>query len=264
MAQNEHEGHRRRMRERYLKGGMDGFAPHEALELLLYYALPRVNVNPLAHRLIDRFGTLQAVLHASPELLMQVEGVGESTAVLLSMVLPIYHLSALDYDGPKKSMKNMQSLKEYCAHLFHGERDEVLYVISLDLQMRVRHASKIGRGTIDHLMIYPRQVVSEALFYHAHSVVIAHNHPSGLAEPSEADILATDDVRAALGTVGIDLLDHIIYADGRMITIREWERYHAAAPFQVVPTPRKAAEPTQPRRKTQGQERQPDGDSPSP
>lgn len=143
-----HDGHRERMRERYVQNGLNGFAPHEVLELLLFYAIPRRNVNPLAHRLIDHFGSVSAVFEASYAQLIQVEGIGQQSAALLSMILPLGRYADRERQAERAVITNHRTAKAYCQSLFHGQTDEVLYVISLDAQGRVLHAAQAITGTI--------------------------------------------------------------------------------------------------------------------
>ncbi len=240
MPDHDHKGHRERMRARFLQNGLTGFAPHEALELLLFYAIPRQNTNPLAHRLLKHFGTLRAVLEASSEELRQVEGIGETAAALLSLVAPMVRLAEWESLGERPLVTNFREAKAYCSLLFNGTADEVLYVICLDAQGRVLRAVPAISGTIDEIAIYPRVIVNTALRHNAHSVLLAHNHPSGVAEPSDADLSTTDQLRTALGAVDIQVLDHIIYADGVCVSIMQWEKTRGAMLALAMDRPRAA------------------------
>lgn len=246
MAGNEHDGHRARMRARFAQAGLEGFAPHEALELLLFYAIPRRNVNPLAHHLIDRFGSLGAVLDAQPEQLCQVEGISEASATLISLVAALARASEKERQAQRAVITNYRDAKDYCAHLFMGKTDEVLYAICLDAQGRVLRAVPAITGTIDEIAIYPRTIVRTALWHEAHAVVLAHNHPSGVLEPSDADIETTALLREALGMVDIGLLDHIIYADGECMSMAQWQQARQPQPLhdrkpRAADTQRRAA-----------------------
>lgn len=232
MPDHDHGGHRERMRARFLEGGLSGFAPHEALEMLLYYAIPRRDTNALAHRLLKHFGSLKAVLEAPPEQLSQVPGIGEQTAVLLTLVQQIGRMADQERLGEKPVLTNLREARAYCALLFHGAMDEVLYVICLDAQGRVLRAVPAITGTIDEMAIYPRVIVGAAIRHNAHTVLLAHNHPSGVAEPSDADLATTEQLRAALGAVDIRLLDHIICAESECVSISQWEKARA---FGILP-----------------------------
>lgn len=233
MAEHEHGGHRERMRKRYLETGLASFAPHEALELLLFYAVPRINVNPLAHRLLTHFGSLEAVLSAPPEQLQQVPGIGASAAVLISLIQPLYRDAERERLGDKPLITNYREAKDYCRSLFGGTSEEVLYVICLDAQGRVLRAVRAITGTIDEIAIYPRTIVGAAIRHNAHSVVLAHNHPSGVLEPSPADVQTTAMLRAALGGVDITILDHIIYADGECVSMEQWQHQAHTSPIPM-------------------------------
>lgn len=248
MSDHEHEGHRERMRARFMHGGLNGFAPHEVLELLLFYAIPRRNVNPLAHRLLEHFGSVWAVLNAPPEQLTQVPGIGAQSAALLSAVAAAYRFADLDRLGERPIVNNYREAKAYCAQLFAAAREEVLYVVCLDAQGRVLRAVPAISGTIDEIAIYPRTIVAMAIRHNARNVVLAHNHPSGLREPSDADIRTTELLREALGAVDIEVLDHIIYADGECTSMAQWQRLKRATPLFDEKVP-KAADTNRSRRR---------------
>ena len=216
-----HAGHRARMRERFMKEGLSGFSEHEVLELLLMFAIPQRDVNPLAHRLIDRFGSLSAVLESSPAELTRVDGVGENAAALLSLMpqlMGYYQHSAM---GRKPVITNLAEARKYAGALFFGLHEERVYMICVDQSGRVLHPALMHRGTIDQVQIYPREVVETALRYHAHAVLLAHNHPSGLALPSQEDKQTTMVLKAALDAVGVVLADHIIVADDDFVSMAQ-------------------------------------------
>jgi len=239
------------MRTRFMHGGIDSFAPHEALELLLFYAIPRKNTNPIAHELIKHFGSLTALLEAPPERVMRVPGIGESAAALIALILPIARMAEKERLGEKPLMTNIKAAKAYCSRLFHGVREEVLYVICLDAQGRVLRAVRALTGTIDEITIYPRVILDIALTHKAHSIVLAHNHPSGLEEPSDADLQTTDYLRTTLGAVGVPLLDHIICTDNGCVSIEQWQSNQPPRPAPIVPA-QKAADKKSPRKKPGG------------
>lgn len=230
MRQQEHEGHRDRMRARFAQGGLAGFAPHETLELLLFYAIPRQNVNPLAHRLLSRFGSVDAVLRAGADELAQVPGVGAHTAALLTLVPELARYAERERKSARAIITNYREAKAHCAGLFGARPQEALYVISLDIQGRVLHDSQAAAGTLDAIPIYPRTVVACAMRHNAHAVVLAHNHPGGVAEPSDADIRVTDILSDALAAVDIRLMDHIVCADGECVSLAQWRRARSAPP----------------------------------
>lgn len=210
-----HAGHRRRVRERYMANGLEGFAPHEVLELLLFYARARGDVNPLAHALLQEFGSLHGVLEASPEQLMCVKGVGEETATLLSMIVPLFRRYQTSRATDKVQLSGYRELADYCLSLLSGLRMERFCAVMMDGNYRLLGVKVISEGSIDRVEAYPRRVVEAALNYNASRVVLCHNHPSGTLAPSSADIDCTRDILRALSAVNIVLLDHVIVADDR-------------------------------------------------
>lgn len=207
-----HEGHRGRMRERFRRDGLEGFAPHEALELLLFYARARGDVNPLAHELLDSFGSIKGVLEARPEQLMTVKGVGEETATMLSMIVPLFRKYQECVCEERKLLCNRVTAEEYCKALLAGLRTERFYVISVSSAMTVLGRRAVGEGSLNEVPAYPRLVVETALNYNAFGVVLCHNHPGGVAEPSPDDVSATQNIEAVLRHLDIRLIDHIIVA----------------------------------------------------
>lgn len=209
---NMHEGHRKRMRERFRKDGLTGFASHEILELLLFYARARGDVNPLAHRLLEVFGSLRGVLEAPPEQLMQVEGVGEETATFLGLMVPVFRKYQEAMDEKPLYLTRRVEAERFCHALLVGLRFERLQLISLSAAGMVIGTRVVGEGGVNEVHAYPRHVVEAALNHNACSVVLCHNHPGGTPEPSEADLLVTREIEAVLRHLGIRLMDHIIVA----------------------------------------------------
>ena len=218
MKENEalHTGHRAKLRERFIHDkGFENFADHQILELLLFYANPRGDTNPIAHRLLEDFGSLKAVLEARPEQLMRTPGVGPQAATLISMVVPltrVWHRCAMD--EPDR-IGNSREAEQYCMSILAGERTERFYVVSLNAQCRVVGRRKISEGSLSEVPAYPRMVMETALNYNAHSVLLCHNHPGGTCAPSAEDIASTEQLQRLLNGVGILLLDHIIVAGNR-------------------------------------------------
>ena len=215
----EHGGHRRRMRERYLKQGLDGFAPHEILELLLFYAIPQKNVNPLAHRLINRFGSLYGVLHAEPQQLMQVEGIGEYTATYLSLIQSAARQAMRAHGADKVKLGKRQAAVDYCIQLLYGEKRELFYAVCLNGQMEVISDVLIARGSLSDVPAYPRIVMDAVLTHNAHCVLFCHNHPSGSVVPSPQDLVATRVLSGLLSEIEVVLVDHIIVSEDRAVSM---------------------------------------------
>ncbi len=215
----EHAGHRQRMRERFRTQGLDGFADHEVLELLLFYAIPQRNVNPLAHELLAHFGSLHGVLDAPVEALAQAPGVGEYAATLLSLFSHVSRRLEKSRQAERKVLKNRGDAQRHCLQLLNGQRLEHFYTVCLDAQMRIVSDALIARGSLGEVPAYPRLVVEAALRYNAYCVVLCHNHPGGSLVPSQQDVEVTRKLAELLEGVGISVADHIIVADGEALSM---------------------------------------------
>lgn len=217
-----HDGHREKMRRRFLSGGLEHFADHEALELLLFYAIPRRDTNPIAHALMDRYGSLSAVLFAPVEDLQKVEGIGESAAILLKMVPAICYKARLaDAKQHDLIINSSDRAGKYLLEYFAGEQHEVIYQLCLDRKAKVLACKRLGEGNVGSAALDMRKLVENAILNNASAVVLAHNHPSGVALPSPEDYVATDRAKAALNTIGVKLSDHIIVADGEFVSMAD-------------------------------------------
>ena len=217
----EHTGHRQRMRERFVRQGLDGFAPHEVLELILMYAIPQKDVNPIAHRLMERFGSLHAVLEADAAELVRVEGVGEYAAALLSLFSHVDRRLEQSRSQQKKRLVNRADCCAYCVSLLAGLRQEHLYLLCLNAQLEILHAALIARGSLSEVAAYPRVVAEAALRANAHSVVLCHNHPGGLAIPSQQDLDMTAGLGRMLQGLEITLVDHVVVAGEEALSMVE-------------------------------------------
>lgn len=215
----EHSGHRQRMRERYLKQGLQGFAPHEILELLLFYAIPQKNVNPLAHQLINRFGSLHGVLNASAQQLMQVEGIGEYAATFLTLVQGAAKQALRTKETDRAKLSTRQAAVDYCIRLLHGEKRELFYAICLNGKMETIGDVLIAKGSLSDVPAYPRIVMDAVLTHNAHAVLLCHNHPSGSAAPSPQDLDATRTLLHLLSEIEVVLIDHIIVSDQNAVSM---------------------------------------------
>ena len=216
-----HDGHREKMRQRFLKSGLDAFADHEALELLLYYAIPRRDTNPIAHALMERYGSLSAVLTAPVEDLKKVEGVGESAAILLKLAPQLYRKAKMSDAEQETILSSVERVGAYLLERFAGEKNEVVYQLCLDRKGKLLVCKKLGEGGVTSADLDIRRLVENALLTGASSVVLAHNHPSGVALPSRDDYAATDRAKTALAVVGVALTDHIIVADGDFVSMAD-------------------------------------------
>lgn len=216
-----HKGHRERMRQRYLNGGSETFADHELLELLLFYATPRVNVNPTAHKLLAQFGSLQTVLLASADELKTVDGIGESAAILLTLVRALSRRITTEIPEPKKLASCPRALITEFMERFLGEPLEHFYVACLDQHGKVLLNRCLNDGSVSFVEVNLRKIIEHALYTKASCVVLAHNHPSGYVMPSEEDIAITNRTQRALREIGVALLDHIIVSGHDYLSLRK-------------------------------------------
>lgn len=221
MQKADHSGHRARMKKKLLEQGLDAFEPHEVLEILLYYAIPQRNTNDIAKNLIDRFGSLSAVLDASVDSLKKA-GLTEHQAVYLKLIPGVTRLYMMDkYDNPDRIM-DFSQIGNYIADRFIGYEDkEHVLLILMDTKAKIVYSGMIGHGGFSSADISIRTIVTLAINYGAVAAVLAHNHPSGLALPSKEDVLVTRDIKKALKLMNVTLLDHYIVADHESVSLAE-------------------------------------------
>jgi DNA repair protein RadC len=208
------KGHRERLRERFSKNGFAGFHDYEVLEFLLTFIFRQGDVKPLAKELIKKFGSFSKVLDASVSDLQKVKGMGEASAISLSafrQAMAFYHNSNIQSD--KEQVTKMSGLVEMLRANIGHRKNEVLFAIFLNAKNEVIATKEMGTGTVSQAAAFPRQIVEKALKQKATSIILAHNHPGGIAEPSEQDINITTEIKKALALVDISLQDHIILAD---------------------------------------------------
>ena len=221
MSDSIHTGHRQRMKDRFLQEGLDHFSDIQVLELLLYYCIPRQDTNPIAHRLLAHFGSLSQVLEASVEELTKVSGIGENTATFLHLITEVGRY----YQVSRSSRVTILPTLEKCAHYmlpyFFGRRVETVFLLCLDAKCKVLCCKEVGEGSVNSAGISTRKIVETALGVNATTVVLAHNHPSGVAIPSGEDIQTTQRIATALQCVDIQLADHIIVADEDYISMAQ-------------------------------------------
>ena len=226
---SEHAGHRERLRTRYKRQGLEGFAPHEVLELLLTFAIPRVDTNSIAHELINRFGSLHGVLEASQIELEQVPGVGTSASTLITMLLPMLRMYEQDRLMPRRKMNTYAALAAYCRTLFLGVNCEQFYLLCFDAKLNLTDTVLISSGTPVEVSANPRLIVQELMRRNAVNAVLTHNHPSQSPQPSNEDIDLTIEMQSILRGVGIRLIDHVIVAGSQDCSILSFFRQEMAS-----------------------------------
>jgi DNA repair protein RadC len=215
------EGHRQRLRDKFTNNGLDSFHDHEILELLLFYAIPRRNTNGIAHELIKTFGSLSDVLDAPVEKLKAVDGIGDNAATLLKLMPQIARRYSMSKGSFDNILDTTQRSGDYILPFFLSQRDEVVLLVCLDSKNKVLNAQIIHRGSVNSTDISLRKILETAFTYNATKVLLAHNHPSGIALPSVEDIETTKYIRDALKILSIKLVDHIIVADGDYVSMAD-------------------------------------------
>lgn len=216
-----HEGHRERMRKQLKTSGMDSLSDVQVLEVLLYYAVPRADTNPIAHTLLNRFGTLDGVFSAPESELLKLDGVGEAAAQLLRLVPQVARRCMMSRGAQLQILNTTTRCGQYLLPYFQNAREELVYLLCLDAKCKALDCVCIHRGGVNVASIAIRKVVKAALDANATSVVLAHNHPSGLALPSAEDRQTTLTLRAALEAVDVILADHIVVADDDFVSMRD-------------------------------------------
>lgn len=229
-----HAGHRSRVKKEFLARGVEGWPDHRVLELLLFYAIPRGDVNPLAHELIDRFGSLDRVLDALPEELMKVKGVGEHAVTLLKLIPAVTGRYLEGRTGPGAIIRTAAEAGHVLAPYFYGARNEMVYVLCLDAKEKLVGVRRISEGNNTNSDVTIRRVAEECMALQASFCYLAHNHVSGIALPSPEDMNATAVVREALRPLGVEVLDHLVFVDGDFVSGEETRRAGKPGGFRLL------------------------------
>lgn len=216
----EHSGHRQRVRKKFIENGFDVFEPHEALEMFLFYAIPRKDTNPLAHRLLDRYLNIGGVCDAPIDELMNEFGLSESAAAYIKMLPEMSRL----YNESKMSDDNIidyENLGKLFQTKFIGRTSEAVALLLGDAKGKMIYFNIISKGSLNSSDMPIRKIVDLSLRHNAKTAFLAHNHPSGTALPSNSDLLTTRTLRETLLSVGVDLIDHFIITDDDYVSLRE-------------------------------------------
>lgn len=219
LPQNMHGGHRERVKELFLKTGLDSFSPHAVLELLLFYAIPQKDTNGTAHELMQKFGSLSAVFDAPLEELVKVKGIGKSAAILIKIIPQLCRLYEEDLACGQKTVFDYNEAGKLLVKKFIGRTKEVVVLMLLDSRERILYCDVVSEGSATAANIYIKTIVRLAARYDAVYAILAHNHPSGECLPSRQDLDTTRWVFDALETVEVRLIDHIIVSGSDYISM---------------------------------------------
>lgn len=222
---NIHADHRKRVREQYIKAGIDAMPDHNILELLLFYCIPYKDTNPIAHELIEKYHDINGVLDAPMKELTKIDGIGENAATLIKLIRDItskYNDNAIN---SKVNLASDERLYDFIRMKYLGETREIVYLISLDARGRLKHCIKVTEGTPTSAVSDNRSLIELALRFDVTNAIITHNHPNGFATPSKADIVATESMANLFKTVNINFADHVIAADDEIFSFAMSKKY---------------------------------------
>lgn len=219
------KNHRQRVRDRFHKEGLENFNEVHVLELLLFYAIPQIDTKPIARELLDRFGSYTAVMEASASELETVAGIGKNAATFLNVVHAAGRYYQVQKVAGEKILDDVEKYGHYLLQRFYGKRRENVYLLCLDAKCKLLNCTWVGEGDVNSANIPIRRMVEIALAANATSVVLAHNHPSGIAVPSREDVLTTRQLATALGAMDIILADHIVVADEDFVSMVQSNYY---------------------------------------
>jgi len=224
-----YHGHRKRLRERFLKNGLDGFHDYEIVELILTLATPRRDCKQAAKEAIKKFDNLRGVMKASGKELQKIKGIGEKNIFGIKFVKEVGEEYLKQKLEEKKYCKNSKEVYEYLVFSMRDNEKEVFKIIFLDTQNAVIDIETLFKGTVDSSVIYPREIVKKALDNNATSIILVHNHPSGNLKPNTADEKTTQKIMKSCKVIGVRVLDHIIIGDNNYYSyadagkIKKWE-----------------------------------------
>ena len=220
--ENPHAGHRDRLRKRFLEEGGESFEKHQLLELLLFGVVPRKDTNEMAHKLLDNFNDSFHVLTNSYYIdIIEKSGVSINAAIFLNALAQFVKVCQREVLEQKTELKTTRQCGEYAVTILMNEKIEKFYMFSLNAKKKLLKSTCVAKGSSSKVLIEPSSVVREALFCDAVSVILAHNHPGGTLSPSEADIDLTLNLKEILASINIELLDHIIVANGQYYSLSE-------------------------------------------
>ncbi len=218
---NDSRGHRKRLKQKFLRAGIEAFHDHEVVELLLTCAIPRRDVKPQAKALLEAFGSIRGIIDADIDDLAGISGVGKDSAAVIKFIKEIAALYLQQKARTKKQISCTTELLDYCRTAMGAKKDEEFCVIYLDAQNQIIEFETVQKGVANQAVVYPRQVLENALRKKASALILAHNHPSGHVRPSDADIRLTKTIQDAARMLDILVHDHIIIGENRFFSFRE-------------------------------------------
>ncbi len=216
---NVHASHRARLKTRFLRQGLDHFEDHNVLELFLFYAIPQKDTNPIAHRLLARYGSLDAVFDAPLEDLMQVEGVGEHAATLIKLLPALASRYCASRFAPKDRLPEHDQVGAFFVSHFLDKQTESVYGLFYSSSLELVESCELFAGGLHSAAFSVREIAERAILKKASYVILAHNHPGGIPLASAADLDTTTEVRSFLRRMEVTLLDHFIVAEGRYFSL---------------------------------------------
>lgn len=226
MEENLHEGHRDRIRKEFLQHGFDKNTPaHKVLEILLFYCVPRADTNPISHELIKKYKTVAGVLDAPIEELAAFKGMSERSAVLLKLIMPTARRYMYDKSEEKPTFSGLDRIGEYIFKHYIGINREKFSFMGLDVRGKLINFEFIGDGDISSVGVSMRNLAKIALNSGSTAAVIAHNHPNGIAVPSENDVKITGEIAQLFSKLDIRLIDHVIISDSDFVSMAQSEKY---------------------------------------
>lgn len=226
MGEGVHDGHRERVKQEFLKNGFnESTPPHKIIEMLLFYSIPRKDTNEIAHELLNRFGSVSGILDAPVEQLTEVKGISLNTAALIKLIIPIARRYSLEKGAKTENYSNLDEVCKYLLQRYFGYANEVFSVTSFSGSGRMLGFDILGEGNISEVNVSTREVVETVLKRQAVCAIIAHNHPDGVAIPSEEDIMITKNIKSALSHINIRLLDHIVICGDDYVSMAQSRLY---------------------------------------
>ena len=218
---NQNEGHRQRLRHKFLKSGLDGFHDYEIIELLLTLGTPRKDCKSVAREALKKFGTLKSVLEADPSKLKEIKGIGDNNVFGLKITQAVSRRFLADRIMDQDFMRSSEEVMEYLKHNLRDKTREIFMVIYLNGRNQILQMEELFEGTLTTSAVYPREVVKRALDHAAAALVFVHNHPSGNPKPSQDDITITKKLKEAVEAIDVLVHDHLIIAGNDVYSFAE-------------------------------------------